>query len=109
FKVIHLAPGGGGVERDRGVEIRTYPEPRTLVDRVLQMPRLFRMARDVEAACYHCNEMDSWFVGVLLKLATGKRVVFDVHEIYPAEFAESRFPPPARPLIAGLVRAAIKA
>lgn len=109
FNVSHIAPGDLGEKTECGVELRTYPAPARLLDRVAQLPRLYQLARGVDAACYHCNEIDSWFVGVLLKAATGRKVVFDVHEIYPAEFAESRFPRPLRPFVAGAVRAGIRA
>src|SRR5262249_3476382 len=36
-------------------------------------------------------------------------LIFDVHEIYPAEFAESRFPKNVRPIVVAGVRAAIRA
>src|SRR5262249_22735532 len=98
FRVAHLASGEPqGLSFERGINIRTYPEPRTLFDRVLQGPMLFRLARSVDASCYHCNEVDSWLVGVALKLVTRRKLIFDVHEIYPAEFAESRFPKNVRP------------
>lgn len=109
FAVVHVAPGKKVPAKERGVEIRTYAEPSNLLDRVLQLPRLFRIASGIDAACYHCNEVDSWLVGVALKVARRKKVVFDVHEIYPEEFAESRFPPFARPAVAGAVRLAIRA
>ncbi|MBI3200136.1 MAG: glycosyltransferase [Myxococcales bacterium] len=109
FRVTHLAPGEATSAFESGVELRTYAPPARLVDRLSQLPRLFRLARSVDAACYHCNEVDSWLVGVALKLSTGAKVVFDVHEIYPAEFAESRFPTRLQPVVAAGVRATIRA
>lgn len=53
---------------------------------------------------YHCNEVDSWGVGVALKLLRKRRCIFDVHEHYPSTFAESRFPRFAQPFVAGFVR-----
>jgi glycosyltransferase involved in cell wall biosynthesis len=70
----------------------------------LQLRDLYRRAAQVDADCYHCNEMDSWFIGVLLKLTRGKRVVFDVHEHYPSTFSDSRFPQWSHPMIAAGVR-----
>jgi glycosyltransferase involved in cell wall biosynthesis len=90
FEVVHLAPHTGAAEWvQRQVRLVTYAPPRRTFDRLLQLPRLYRLAARVNADCYHCNEVDSWLVGVLLKLMRGKKVVFDVHEHYPSMFAES--------------------
>ena len=88
FEVVHLAPQTGAAEWvQRQVRLVTYAPPRRTFDRLLQLPRLYRLAARVNADCYHCNEVDSWLVGVLLKLMRGKKVVFDVHEHYPSMFA----------------------
>lgn len=104
FAVVHLAPGDGERVQERGVEIVTYSRGKGLWGRLMQLPRLYRLAARIDADCYHCNEVDSWLVGVLLKLARRKKVVFDVHEHYPDNFAESRFPRWLQPLAAGVVR-----
>lgn len=103
FEVVHLAPGEGECAHERGVEIMTYHRPKGIVGRMLQMPQLYRLAAKIDADCYHCNEVDSWFVGVLLKLTRRKKVIFDVHEYYPSTFAESRFPRWLRPFVASAV------
>ncbi len=108
FDVVHLAPAEFGCERRSGVEIRTYAPPAGLFGRMLQLRALYRKASAIDADCYHCNEMDSWLVGVLLKLLRGKRLVFDVHEHYPSTFAESRFPVWLRPIMMLLVKVWIR-
>ena len=70
----------------------------------MQLLMLYRMAREEDADVYHCNEADSWGVGVALRLLRGKRCVFDVHEHYPSTFAQSRFPIWLQPAVAGAVR-----
>jgi len=104
FEVVHLAPGDGREWVERGVRIVTYTKRRGLVARVLQLPRLLRRARAIDADVYHCNEVDSWGAGVVLRLVWGKKCVFDVHEHYPSRFAESRFPEALHPAVAALVR-----
>jgi glycosyltransferase involved in cell wall biosynthesis len=69
-----------------------YPRATGLKARLFKMPMLFLLASRVETDCYHCNEVDSWFVGILLGLLRRKKVVFDVHEHYPSTFVEKRFP-----------------
>lgn len=108
-QVVHLAPGPEeSRELERGVTLVTYSRHPGLVGRLRAMPALFARARRLGADCFHANEVDSWVLGALLKAVTGARLVFDVHEIYPAEFAESRFPPAARPAVAGAVRALMR-
>lgn len=104
FEVIHLAPGEAEGTHEQGVEIITYRRPQGIVGRLLQIPRLYRLAAKIEADCYHCNEVDSWFVGVLLKLTCRKRLVFDVHETYPNDLAEFHFPRWSHPLVISLIR-----
>lgn len=105
FAVSHLCPGTpveAGVER--GVRIRTYARPAGIKGRLKQLLTLYRLARDEDADVYHCNEVDSWGVGVALRVLRGKRCVFDVHEHYPSTFAQSRFPRWMQPAIAWGVR-----
>lgn len=93
FRVIHIAPSDKNDRYDlKGVDTITYPRPKGILARVLQLPRLYWLARKVNADFYHCNEIDSWFVGALLKLLRRKKVIFDVHEHYPSTFAETYLP-----------------
>lgn len=107
--VVHLCPrdgeGPAAWEQD-GIAIETYPRPRGILGRALALPRLALRARASGAGVLHCNEVDSWLAGLLAKLLGLGRpaVVFDVHEHYPSTFAESRFPPALRPLVAGALR-----
>ncbi len=104
FDVVHVAPGDGGATTIDGVRIVTYPGPKGLRDRIGQLARLYCLARDVGADVYHCNEVDSWAVGVALRLFRGTPCVFDVHEHYPEDFAEMRFPVYLRPAVRLIVR-----
>jgi glycosyltransferase involved in cell wall biosynthesis len=104
FDVCHLAPGDGDEFNKNNVRVITYQPPKGIWDRIIQFPRLYRLAAKLDADCYHCNEVDSWFIGVLLKIFRRKRCVFDVHEHYPSTFAESRFPLFMQPLVASIIR-----
>jgi glycosyltransferase involved in cell wall biosynthesis len=66
------------------------------------------LAVENDADVYHCNEVDSWFIGLLIKFFHGKRCVFDVHEHYPSTFAESRFPNWFQPIVSASVRFVFK-
>ncbi|ODS23475.1 hypothetical protein AB835_08555 [Candidatus Endobugula sertula] len=100
FEVVHIAPDENPKTwNEKGVDIITYDRPGGLKGRILQLKKLYTMAKQVNADVYHCNEVDSWFVGVFLKLRFGKPCVFDVHEHYPEEFAQTRFPQLVQPLV----------
>lgn len=105
FSVSHLCPGTPGEAGvERGVRIRTYSRPAGIIGRLKQLLMLYRLAREEDADVYHCNEVDSWGVGVALRVLRRKRCVFDVHEHYPSTFAQSRFPLWMQPAVAGTVR-----
>ena len=46
-------------------------------------------------------EPESWVAGLVLKFLTGRKLVFDVHEYIPTEFAKF-FPRPLRPFMTWL-------
>lgn len=105
FKITHLCPGDASqAGLHEGVDIVTYQRPKNIKGRLTQLFRLYSLAKEVNADAYHCNEVDSWGVGVALKIFCKKKCVFDVHEHYPSTFAESRFPQWARGGVAGCVR-----
>lgn len=105
YDVVHLCPGeksDSGMSCD--IKIITYAKPAGIRGRLMQIFDLYLYAREIDADVYHCNEVDSWFVGVLLKIFRKKKCIFDVHEHYPSTFAESRFPEKVQPLVASAVR-----
>lgn len=107
FEVIHLCPGKdeeAGVEK--GVRIITYPRRTGIRGRIAQLFQLYRDAARVDADVYHCNEVDSWAVGTMLKLFRRRGCVFDVHEDYPSTFAHGRFPLWMHPFVEAIIRAA---
>ena len=73
----------------------TFDPSRTLagifmafLSRFMVSIELFRYGWRFKADIYHCNEVDSWFIGIALKILLRKRVVFDVHEYYPPVLAQ---------------------
>jgi glycosyltransferase involved in cell wall biosynthesis len=106
-QVTHLAPGDGILHEVDGVQIVTYQGRKGIFGRLAQLTKLYRLACDIDADVYHCNEVDSWMVGAALRILERKVCVFDVHEHYPEEFAENYYPkwaqPVARVMIAILI------
>ncbi len=90
YRVCHIAPTQAN-EQPRGpfladaVSVRIYPSG----GRLRRMWRLLQLARRERADVYHCNEVESWVLGLLLKLfRPTAKIIFDVHEHYPSRFAE---------------------
>jgi glycosyltransferase involved in cell wall biosynthesis len=105
FTVTHICPGKPAESGcHAGIHIRTYPQPIGIRGRLKQLLALYRLACQENADIYHCNEVDSWCVGVVLRWLRKKRCVFDVHEHYPSTFAQSRFPRWLQSLVAQSVR-----
>jgi len=105
FDVVHLCPDEcAGSSRVENVDVITYRRPSGLWGRLVNLFSLYRKAARVNADVYHCNEVDSWLVGVLLRIVRGKVCVVDIHEDYPSTISEGRLPRILRPLMALSVR-----
>ena len=103
-EVTHLCPGDARYAGFySGVRTVTYIPPQGMAGRLQQLVNLYRKASKLNADAYHCNEVDSWVIGVFLRIFRKKICVFDVHEHYPSTFAESRFPVFIRPFISMLI------
>ncbi len=61
---------------------------KTILSRFRICAELFSLGGKQRADVYHCNEVDSWAVGILLAIFSKSRVVFDVHEYYPARVTD---------------------
>lgn len=93
LRVIHVAPDDTIYKRiEQDVELVTYRRRRGLSGRLRHLFSLYRLGARNRADVYHCNEVDSWLVGVLLKLRYRKRVVFDVHEHYRSVYSRGGYP-----------------
>lgn len=99
FDVTHICPDKEGDRVLDGVRIVTFSGSRSIVGRLKKLGTLYRLAKTQNADVYHCNEVDSWMVGVALKIHLGKKLVFDSHEIPSHDFAETRMPRLLRPLV----------
>jgi glycosyltransferase involved in cell wall biosynthesis len=76
-----------------GVRILGLPQPRSPWLRPLNWWRILSIARRERADLYHFHDPDLLFVGVLLRLLTGKPVVYDVHENYPQDIQTKEWIP----------------
>lgn len=91
YDVTHVAPS----DEDRsatykGVKIVCFQSDYTSFGnlssirmRIKQLRKIYKVALAQDADIYHANEFDSWLLLLFLKLRTGRKIVFDVHEFYP--------------------------
>jgi glycosyltransferase involved in cell wall biosynthesis len=66
-----------------GIKIVALPRPRNRFWRMLGTWRVFRLALKQKADIYHFHDPELLPTGLLLKLITQSRVIYDVHEDYP--------------------------
>jgi glycosyltransferase involved in cell wall biosynthesis len=99
YDVTHLTPDDGPDRVVDGVHIRTYQKPRGLRERLFALPALYRRARALDADVYHCNELDSFVVGIALRRLAHRKCVLDVHEFFAHDFAENHCPAWLSPLV----------
>lgn len=95
FEVVHIAPDQDPNHNHtiHGVQIELYTQRSGLLGRLIKFIDLYLRAIHLDADCYHCNEIESWIVGLLIKLFhQDKRIIFDVHEHYPSRFDEPHIP-----------------
>jgi len=100
YDVSVIAPGDvRAAFREDGVKIfPVRPFKRGLVRRVGIVWDLLRKGLDLRADVYHCHEPESLSVGVILKVLTRAKVVYDVHEHWPS-LISARFHGPLREVV----------
>jgi glycosyltransferase involved in cell wall biosynthesis len=81
-----------------GVRIETTAVAKGLVRRFVASLRIVPRGMRAKADAYLCVEPETWVSGLIIKLLTGRKVVFDQHEHVPSKFAD-KFPGPFRPFV----------
>ncbi|GMV91465.1 MAG: glycosyltransferase WbuB [Candidatus Hydrogenedentota bacterium] len=90
-----------------GVRIETTPVAKGLVRRFIASLRIVPRGMRAKADAYLCVEPETWVSGLLIKLFTGRKVVFDQHEHVPSKFAD-KFPGPLRGFVQWLTVRAMR-
>lgn len=85
YEVILVAQHEGDVEVE-GIRIRGLRRPQNRLERMLGLTwRAFRSARRERADVYHFHDPELLLAGLLLKLTTRAKVIYDVHEDVPEQ------------------------
>jgi len=81
YKVVIIGPYLTKHERIGNIVIKGVNQPK---NRIITLFYLFKIAIHQKPNVIQCNELDSWFVGVLLGRIRKIPVIFDAHEYYPS-------------------------
>lgn len=71
-----------------GIRFVRIPAAASKRQRLVSLARLVRLGRCEQADVYVGVEPESWVAALLIKLTRGGKVVFDMHEHVPTEFAK---------------------
>ncbi len=83
-----------------GINIIALPKPTSRFLRMLSTMKVFVLALKNKADIYHFHDPELIPTGILLKLVTGSKVIYDVHEDYPkAVLTKNWLPSAARKTI----------
>jgi len=76
-----------------GVRILGLPTKENRWQRFAQLPRAVRLALQTRADIYHLHDPELLLVAPVLRLFTGKPIVYDVHEYYPEAIPAKEYIP----------------
>ena len=97
-EILSITPSEHPVEPVDGIRFEVIPPAHSLKGRLRSVLRLIAKGRRAQADAYLAVEPESWVAALVLKMLTGRKVVFDVHEHIPSSFANF-FPSLLRPAI----------
>jgi len=84
LRLIQIGKPRGPLRANQGITMLL----KIVMSKLKVAGQLFCWGWRLRADVYHCNEVDSWIIGILLKFLLRKRVVFDIHEYYPSIMVE---------------------
>ena len=83
YEIVLIAPHDR-TETVDGIQVVGVSKPRNPLLRAVATLRLLLLALTLGADIYHFHDFELLIVGVLLRLFTGKPVIYDVHEDFPS-------------------------
>ncbi len=108
YEVTLVAPSEEMVEEcDRdGIHLVPLPAYTSKGVRAVNLFRLLWKGLHIRAEVLHAHELDALFVGLIIKLLTGRRLIYDAHEHHASMIAENpKIPKGLKPWVESLVGA----
>ncbi|HNR32059.1 MAG TPA: glycosyltransferase family 4 protein [Candidatus Hydrogenedentes bacterium] len=88
-EVVSICPSDAPLPDEAGgIRFVRIPTPPSKRRRLIALARLVRLGRRERADAYLAVEPESWVAALILKGVAGGKVVFDMHEHVPTEFAK---------------------
>ena len=101
-EIVSIVPDTGRWPEDiDGISFNPYPPAQSLWERFKSVFTLVGIGKHSKAQLYYAPEPESWVAALILKMMCGGKVVFDLHEHVPSEFAKF-FPAVLRPSVSWL-------
>ncbi|MGQ4554925.1 glycosyltransferase [Halobellus sp. GM3] len=80
-------------ESQHGIDIISVEDASSHLDRLVDLPKMYKIARDIDTDIYHFHDPGLLPVGAALAVRTDARVIYDCHEQYDISFRDYDFPP----------------
>jgi glycosyltransferase involved in cell wall biosynthesis len=93
YEVVLIAPHDKESENVDGVQIMGLPRYERRFYRPLNWWRILRKALRQKADAYHFHNPELLPVGLLIKLLSGRPIIYDVHEHYPERILTKKWIP----------------
>lgn len=82
YKVTYIATNTELIE-DANIKIVDYKKPNSRIRRIFNFLKVWRLCKDQNCEIYHIQDPELILTGFMLKIFSGKKVIYDVHEDYP--------------------------
>ncbi|MBX7259310.1 MAG: glycosyltransferase [Candidatus Hydrogenedentes bacterium] len=105
--VVSIVPSTEPVPETQGITFHVIPPAASIRGRLISVVRLIRHGLRERADVYLGVEPESWFAGLVVKCLLGCKVVLDLHEYVPTEFAKF-FPKSLHAAVAWITLAAMR-
>lgn len=91
YEVTLIAPMPEKMKKDDEIQLIPISKPRVEWKRFLRTFSIIKLAIGTKADIYHFHDPELLPVGVIIRIITGKPVIFDVHEHYPNAIMSKKY------------------
>lgn len=75
------------------IEIISVEQASSHLDRLVDLPKIYKITRDLDTDFYHFHDPGLLPVGAALAVRTDAKIIYDCHEQYDISFQDYDFPP----------------